>query len=319
MPDVLVRAEGLVKEFPVGRGEKSGAVQAVAGIDFTVKRQETLGMVGESGCGKSTTGRLALRILDPTGGRVFFDGVDLCTLDAAALRAARRDFCMIFQDPFSSLDPRMSIAEIITEPMSIAGATKKERQERAKELLEVVGLAPYHATRFPHEFSGGQRQRIGIARALSTNPRFIVCDEPVSALDVSVQAQIVNLLKDLQESFALTYLFISHDLSVVRHISDRVVVLYLGKVMEEAPRDALFENPRHPYTQALLSAVPNSARLGRQRIILSGELPSPVNPPSGCRFHTRCWKTSPICREQEPEFRSCGADHIAACHNVDCG
>ena len=309
----LVRVEHLVKAFPVSRSGKGAAVQAVSDVSFSIAPHETLGLVGESGCGKSTTGRLLLHIIKPTSGRVIFAGQDLCAMDAETLRMARRDFRMIFQDPFSSLDPRMNVADLITEPMTIAGYSRGERHERARELLQVVGLADYHATRYPHEFSGGQRQRIGIARALVLNPRFIVCDEPVSALDVSVQAQILNLLKDLQQEFSLTYLFISHDLAVVHHISDRVAVMYLGKLVELAPRDKLFTTPLHPYTEALLSSIPEVGRT-RGRIVLSGEVPNPVSPPTGCRFHTRCWKSLPRCAQEVPAWNDMGDGHFVACH-----
>lgn len=309
----LVRVEHLVKEFPVSRSGKGAAVQAVSDVSFSVLPHETLGLVGESGCGKSTTGRLLLHILKPTSGQVFFAGQDLCAMDDAALRVARRDFRMIFQDPFSSLDPRMNVADLITEPMTIAGYSRGERHEQARNLLRVVGLADYHATRYPHEFSGGQRQRIGIARALVLNPRFIVCDEPVSALDVSVQAQILNLLKDLQEEYSLTYLFISHDLAVVHHISDRVAVMYLGKLVELAPKGSLFASPLHPYTEALLSSIPEVGR-ERGRIVLTGEVPNPICPPDGCRFHTRCWKRLPLCEHEVPIWKDMGNGHFVACH-----
>lgn len=313
----LIRVEHLVKHFPLGRGTgKGNVVQAVSDVSFHIRRHETLGVVGESGCGKSTTGRLVLQLLKATSGAVFFEDRDLCRLSSEELRRVRLDMRMIFQDPFSSLDPRQTVERIIAEPMEIAGIDVKQRREIVRELLPTVGLADYHATRYPHEFSGGQRQRIGIARALVLNPKFIVCDEPVSALDVSVQAQILNLLKELQEKFSLTYMFISHDLAVVRHISDRVAVMYLGKLMELADKKELFMHPLHPYTLALLSAIPNSGKLGVKRILLDGALPSPADPPTGCRFHTRCWKATAECREVEPEWREVCSGHGIACHNV---
>lgn len=314
--DPLLRVERLCKDFPLARGGKGAAVRAVSDVSFSILPWETLGLVGESGCGKSTTGRLLLRIIEPTSGRIFFQGKTLYPPGAGeeeSLRILHRDFRMIFQDPFSSLNPRMSVEDLITEPMAIAGCGREERRGRARELLTMVGLAEYHATRYPHEFSGGQRQRIGIARALAMNPKFIVCDEPVSALDVSVQAQIVNLLKDLQEQLELTYLFISHDLSVVHHISDRVAVMYLGKLVEMGSKSDLFAGPLHPYTEALLSAIPDPSRQ-RQRIVLTGELPSPVNPPSGCRFHTRCRKKMAVCEQEEPRWKEMGDGHGVACH-----
>ncbi len=319
--DGLVTVSRLVKHFPITKGilrqRPVGHVRAVDDISFTIRRRETLGLVGESGCGKSTTGRLLIRLLDPTSGTIRFDDYDLSDLDTEALRKARQDFRMIFQDPYSSLNPRMSVEDIIAEPMEIAGIDKATRRGRARELLKVVGLADYHANRFPHEFSGGQRQRIGIARALALNPKFLVCDEPVSALDVSVQAQVINLLRDLQREFDLTYLFVSHDLSVVRHISDRIAVMYLGKIVELAEKRTLFERRLHPYTRALLSAVPiPKPGLKRERIVLTGDLPSAIDPPSGCRFHTRCPFAMDTCRTVEPPLIDVGGGHHVACHLI---
>jgi oligopeptide transport system ATP-binding protein len=306
--------------FPIRRGllqKKVGDVKAVDGLDFDIYSGETLGLVGESGCGKSTTGRSILQLYHPTAGKVDFLGKDLTQLKGEDLRKQRRQMQMIFQDPYASLNPRMTVGSIVAEPMEVHNiGTKSERLERVRELLEVVGLNPYFINRYPHEFSGGQRQRIGVARALAVNPSFIVCDEPISALDVSIQAQVINLLEDLQEQFKLTYLFIAHDLSVVRHISDRIAVMYLGKIMELADRDELYRNPMHPYTQALLSAVPIPDPVveeKRKRIILEGDVPSPANPPKGCNFCTRCPKAMDVCREQEPAFKDYGEGHFAAC------
>ena len=320
--DTILEVNDLVMHFPLTRGiiiqRKVGAVQAVDGVSFTMKKGETLGLVGESGCGKSTTGRAILQLYKPTAGEVKFQGRDLTKLDGGEMRKMRRYLQMIFQDPYASLNPRMTVGNIIAEPMQIHNLVpKNERNERVQELLETVGLNPYFANRYPHEFSGGQRQRIGVARALAANPEFIVADEPVSALDVSIQAQIINLLEDLQGQFDLTYLFIAHDLSVVRHISDRVAVMYLGKIVELADRDELYENPLHPYTKALLSAVPIPdpvVEKKRERIILTGDVPSPINPPSGCHFHTRCPYVMDVCREDEPAFADQGAGHYVACH-----
>jgi oligopeptide transport system ATP-binding protein len=318
----LLDVRDLVMHFPLTQGvifqRKVGAVRAVDGLSFTIRKGETLGLVGESGCGKSTTGRAILQLYRPTSGTVQFEGVELTRLKGEALRKMRRQVQMIFQDPYASLNPRMTVGSIIGEPLDIHGLARgREKQQRVEELLRVVGLNPYFANRYPHEFSGGQRQRIGIARALAVNPSFIVCDEPISALDVSIQAQIINLLEELQDEFGLTYLFIAHDLSVVRHISDRIAVMYLGKIVELADRLELYEQPLHPYTKALLSAVPipdPTIERKRERIILTGDVPSPVNPPPGCRFHTRCPLADTICREQEPEFREVTPGHWAACH-----
>jgi oligopeptide transport system ATP-binding protein len=322
--DVLLRVEHLVKHFPITRGiifqKQVGAVHAVDDISFDIHRGETLGLVGESGCGKSTTGRTILQLYRPTSGNVYFEGVNLATLKGEDLRRMRRKMQMIFQDPYASLNPRMTVGDIIGEPLIIHNvASGKEVQERVEHLLELVGLNPAFSNRYPHEFSGGQRQRIGVARALALQPLLIVCDEPISALDVSIQAQVVNLLEDLQDQFHLTYLFIAHDLSMVRHISDRVAVMYLGKIVELTTSKELYENPLHPYTQALLSAVPvpdPSIEEKRQRIILQGDVPSPVNPPSGCRFRTRCPLASSICAEQQPEWRQISPGHWVACHMV---
>jgi oligopeptide transport system ATP-binding protein len=319
--EVILRVENLVKHFPIYRGvikRQVGAVHAVDGVTFSIKRGETLGLVGESGCGKSTTGRTILQLYKPTAGRVIFDDVDLVKLKGESLRRMRRKFQMIFQDPYASLNPRMTVGDIIGEPLMVHNAASaKEIRERVDQLLELVKLSPSFASRYPHEFSGGQRQRIGIARALALQPSFIVCDEPISALDVSIQAQVINLLEDLQKQFNLTYLFIAHDLSVVRHISNRVAVMYLGVIMEMADRAELYNTPLHPYTQALLSAVPIPdpvADARRKRTILEGDVPSPVNPPSGCRFRTRCPIAKPICAEQTPEFRELKPEHFVACH-----
>ncbi|MHB8377541.1 MAG: ABC transporter ATP-binding protein [Dehalococcoidia bacterium] len=323
--DILVNVQNLKMYFPVTAGlifqRKIADVKAVDGVSFSVKKGETLGLVGESGCGKSTTGRALLQLYRPTAGSVNFEGTELTKLAGNALRHMRRKMQMIFQDPYASLNPRMSIGAIIGEPLAIHGLAKggRARKERIQDLMRVVGLNPYYANRYPHEFSGGQRQRIGIARALAVEPDFIVADEPVSALDVSIQAQIINLMEDLQHQFGLTYLFIAHDLSVVRHISDRVGVMYLGKMMELADRNELYENPLHPYTKALLSAVPvpdPRVEKQRERIILTGDVPSPLRPPSGCVFHTRCPIAIEECRQAIPEWRDVGGGHMVACHRV---
>ena len=322
--DVLIEVKNLKMYFPVTAGiifqRKVADVKAVDDVSFFIRRGETLGLVGESGCGKSTTGRAILQLYRPTSGEVFFDGRELCKIKADDMRRSRRRMQMIFQDPYASLNPRMSVSTIIGEPLAIHHlASGKARRERVEEIMRVVGLNPYYASRRPHEFSGGQRQRIGIARAIAVESDFIVCDEPVSALDVSIQAQIINLLEDLQEKFGLTYLFIAHDLSVVRHISDRVAVMYLGKMMELSGRVELYENPLHPYTKALLSAVPIPDPVleeKRERIILYGDVPSPLFPPSGCVFHTRCPLVTGQCREQVPEWREKSPDHWVACWRV---
>lgn len=321
-PNVLLSVRDLQMHFPITQGiifqKKVGAVRAVDTISFDVRKGETLGLVGESGCGKSTTGRTILHLNKATGGKIYFQGRDITNLNGPDLKATRRNMTMIFQDPYASLNPRLTVNNIVSEPLTIHKiGTPKERQDRVAELLELVGLSRYYGNRYPHEFSGGQRQRVGIARALAASPSFIVADEPVSALDVSIQAQVVNLMEDLQNRLGLTYLFVAHDLSVVRHISDRVAVMYLGKIVELADRDEIYLRPGHPYTRALLSAVPiPDPRLEkrRKRIILAGDVPSPVNPPSGCRFHTRCPLAQQICKEQEPAFRDIGTGHFAACH-----
>jgi oligopeptide transport system ATP-binding protein len=325
----LVDVHNLQVYFPIRAGflqRKIGDVHAVDDITFEVRRGETLGLVGESGCGKSTTGRAVIRLNKPTGGKVEFDGADLYALDKNELRRLRRRMQIIFQDPYSSLDPRMTVSAIISEPLETHGLARgKNKRERVAELLEMVGLDPRYVNRYPHEFSGGQRQRIGIARALAVEPEFIVCDEPISALDVSIQAQVLNLLTDLRHRLGLTYLFIAHDLSVVKHISDRVAVMYLGKIVEIGPPEILYAGPGHPYTRALLSAVPVPdpvTERRRKRVILKGDVPSPVNPPSGCRFHTRCWLYERLgkpenCRTEDPPLRVLQGDHRAACHYAE--
>ncbi|GER89408.1 ABC transporter ATP-binding protein [Dictyobacter vulcani] len=317
----LVDVKGLKVHFPVKGGllgRTVGQVKAVDGVDLFVRRGETLGLVGESGCGKSTTGRAILQLIKPTAGTVKLDGVELTTASSNDIRRKRAEMQMVFQDPYSSLDPRYTIGQIISEPLeNFKRGNAKEIQEEVANLMETVGLNPFYVNRFAHEFSGGQRQRIGIARALALHPSFVVADEPVSALDVSIQAQVLNLLQDLQGKFGLTYLFVAHNLSVVKHISDRVAVMYLGRVVELAKSESLYETPLHPYTQALLSAIPvpdPEVELRRKRIILEGDVPSPVNPPSGCNFHPRCWKAQAICREVIPPLEEKQSNHYAACH-----
>ena len=322
MSEVLLEVENLVKHFTVGGGMFAGApalVRAVDGVSFSIKRGETLGLVGESGCGKTTTGRCILQLEKPTSGRILFEGIDLVSLDAAALRAARRRIQVIFQDPYASLNPRMTVGQMLAEPLEVHAIVNEAaaRQDRVSELLSQVGLLPQHAHRYPHQLSGGQRQRVGIARALAMEPALIICDEPVSALDVSIQAQIINLLEDLQSRLGLTYLFIAHDLSVVRHISDRVAVMYLGRIVEITDRTALYEDPRHPYTRALLSAVPipdPKLEAGRERVVLRGEVPSPLNPPSGCHFNPRCPMAEDRCGAEIPALREIRDGHWSACH-----
>ncbi len=320
----ILAVRHLVMHFPVHGGilrRTIGQVHAVDNVSFEIYPGQTLGLVGESGCGKTTLGRTILQVIRPTSGEILFDGRDLAALAGAEQKAFRRSAQMIFQDPFSSLDPRATVGEIIGEGLRIHRVgSRAERAERVREIMSLVGLRPYYAQRYPHEFSGGQRQRIGIARALVLHPKLVVCDEPVSALDVSIQSQILNLLKDLQRQLALTYLFIAHNLAVVRYISDRVGVMYLGKLVEVAPTEELFANALHPYTQALLSAIPvadPAQRDSRRRIVLAGDVPSPINPPAGCRFHTRCPFAIDICRVVEPPLKQYGNDHVAACHVVE--
>jgi len=315
----LLEVKHLKKHFPIKGGVFSkiiGYVYAVDDINFTLEKGETLGLVGESGCGKSTTGRTILRLIEPTEGMISFEGQDITHLDKSAMRALRREMQIIFQDPYASLNPRMTVGSIIGEPLEIHKIAKgSEKEERVASLLQKVGLRAEDMRKYPHEFSGGQRQRIGIARALALNPKLIVCDEPVSALDVSIQAQVINLLEDLQAEFGLSYLFIAHNLNVVEHISNRVAVMYLGQIVELASDEELYKNPQHPYTEALLSAVPiPDPTVKKKRIILEGDVPSPINPPKGCHFHTRCMYKDKICEEVEPEFKDIGGGHWVACH-----
>lgn len=319
MTEVLLEVNQLKKYFPVSGGlfgRKQGDVKAVDDISFFVNKGETLGLVGESGCGKSTTGRMLMRLIEPTEGKVVFEGKDLTALNSAEMRKMRKEMQMVFQDPFASLNPRHTVEQILEEPLIVHGiGNKEERKRRVREMLEVVGLSSYHAKRYPHQFSGGQRQRIGIARALMTKPKLIIADEPVSALDVSIQSQVLNLLEDLQKEFQLTYIFIAHDLGVVKHISDRVGVMYLGRLVEITTSDQLYDKPLHPYTKALLGAVPiPDPALKKDRELLTGDIPSPQNPPTGCAFHTRCKECMEICKTERPQLKEIEPGHFAACH-----
>lgn len=318
MSELLLEVNGLKKYFPITGGlfgTKQGEVKAVDDVSFYIKKGETLGIVGESGCGKSTTGRLLMRLIEASDGKIVFEDKEITRMSTSELRRTRRDIQMVFQDPYASLNPRHSVEQILEEPLIVHGiGSKEERRKQVREMLEVVGLSSYHAKRYPHQFSGGQRQRIGIAKALMTRPKLIIADEPVSALDVSIQAQVLNLMKDIQTEFGLTYLFIAHDLGVVRHISDRVGVMYLGRLIELAESEELYENPKHPYTQALLSAVPiPDPDMKRERVLIQGELPSPANPPSGCAFHTRCSQCMDICKTTRPAEHNLNG-HYVACH-----
>lgn len=321
MKKTLLEVDNIKKYFPFKKGvikKTKGNVKAVDGLSFKIYEGETLSLVGESGCGKSTTGRVIMKLLEATEGKVIFEGEDITSYSPEKIRPYRKEFQMIFQDPYASLNPRMTIKEIIEEPLLVHDLEETQRVDRITNLLEEVGLSKHHLNRYPHEFSGGQRQRIGIARALAVDPKLIIADEPVSALDVSIQSQILNLLKDLQEQHNLTYLFIAHDLSVVEHISDRVAVMYLGRIVEMTSRDNLFQTPLHPYTKALISAVPvPDPTLKRDRIVLTGDIPSPANPPSGCTFHTRCPFAQDICKKENPEFKDYGDEHFVACHFVN--
>ncbi|MCM3739257.1 dipeptide ABC transporter ATP-binding protein [Oceanobacillus luteolus] len=322
MQQPILEVNGLKKYFPIHGGvlgKKVGEVKAVDDVSFQVRPGEILGIVGESGCGKSTTGKSILRLIEPSEGEVKFEGQDITTFGSEEMRKLRKDMQIIFQDPYASLNPRHTVEKIIGEPLLVHGMkSKSERKKRVQELLEVVGLSAYHASRYPHQFSGGQRQRIGIARALANNPKLIICDEPVSALDVSVQSQILNLMEELRDEFNLTYIFIAHDLSVVKHISDRVGVMYLGRMVELTDKEKLYEEPKHPYTQALLSAVPEpDPDIVKERIILEGDVPSPANPPAGCAFHTRCPFAMDICSQIRPEFQPVDNQHFVACHLYD--